>query len=102
MNRSGLLWAVKGYPGHKLVNITVKTNHPRVEFRHLVSQNDETKLVWTPDRVTKEAYDGSIIDSRDAPRTTFEGHSMTTPWDEFHLTYFSGMYLVTVQAAESR
>ena len=92
VDASGMLWTIKGYPGHRLVNILVDMGPtPKVSFWNLVGDHDfETKYVWTPQRVWKEAPDGSIIDSRDAPREAFKGHSVTTPWDHLHLLYFSG------------
>jgi len=34
--------------------------------------------------------DGTLIDSRDDPERSFDGHVFDTPWDDIHVAYFSG------------
>lgn len=54
---------------------------------------------FTPDRVTIEKLDGTLIAERRAPKDSFAGHQMQTPWDPLQRAYFNGeavwTYLVT-------
>jgi hypothetical protein len=51
--------------------------------------------VFTPDRVTIEKLDGTLLAERRAPRDSFAGHQMHTPWDPLHRAYFNGEALWT-------
>ena len=91
VNVSGVLWVGKGYKGHHLLSVVIDTQSAKVTFRNLLGDQDyETLWIWTPQRVWKELPNGSTIDSRDAPREAYKGHSVATPWDDFHLLYFRG------------
>jgi hypothetical protein len=46
--------------------------------------------VLTPDRVAIEKLDGTLVAERRAPRDSFAGHQMNTPWDPLHRAYFNG------------
>ena len=50
---------------------------------------------FTPERVAVVGRDGSLIAERAHPRTAFEGHGTTTPWDPLHRAYFNGYALWT-------
>ena len=90
INLSGLVWVLKGYPGHRLVSGVIEPKKRRVTYWNVLGDGDnETKWIWTPDRVWKER-DGSIIETRHSPREAFKGHVLTTRWDHFHLLYFMG------------
>lgn len=59
----------------------------------------DQRTMFTPDRITIEKFDGTIIAERRAPKDSFAGHQMNTPWDPIHRAYFNGealwTYLVT-------
>ena len=55
----------------------------------------DQRTMFTPDRVAIEKLDGSIVAERDAPRDSFAGHQMNTPWDALHRAYFNGEALWT-------
>ena len=38
---------------------------------------------------------GAVVDSRDNPEAAYAGHTRETPWDKFHVTYFSSEALWT-------
>ena len=46
--------------------------------------------VFTPERVTVEKVDGTLVADRYAPKDSFAGHQMNTQWDPLHLAYFNG------------
>ena len=50
---------------------------------------------FTPNRITIEKLDGTLIAQRNAPRDSFAGHQMSTPWDPLHRAYFNGEALWT-------
>ena len=41
-----------------------------------------------PDRLWIDDEAGRLIQERKEPRESFEGHSLTTPWDKLHELYF--------------
>jgi hypothetical protein len=49
----------------------------------------------TSDRIAIEKLDGTLVAERHAPRDSFAGHQMSTPWDALHLAYFNSEALWT-------
>ena len=50
----------------------------------------DQRTMFTPDRITIEKLDGTTVAERLAPKDSFAGHQMHTPWDPLHLAYFNG------------
>jgi hypothetical protein len=48
------------------------------------------QAVVEPGRVVVQRSDGTVIDARDDPQRSFDGHQFQTPWDDIHLAYFVG------------
>lgn len=55
---------------------------------------DQRKM-FTPYRIAIEKLDGTLVSERRAPRDSFAGHQMSTPWDALHRAYFNGEALWT-------
>ncbi len=55
----------------------------------------DQRSAFTPERVAVEKLDGAVIAERLAPRDSFAGHQMHTPWDPLHRAYFNGEALWT-------
>jgi hypothetical protein len=55
----------------------------------------DQSAVFTPERVAIETLDGRVIAERLAPRDSFAGHQMNTPWDPLQRAYFNGEALWT-------
>lgn len=55
----------------------------------------DQRTIVTPDRVLIEKVDGTLVAERYAPRDSFAGHQMSTPWDALHRAYFNGEALWT-------
>ncbi len=53
------------------------------------------RVVFTPERIAVEKLDNTLVAERYAPRDSFAGHQMSTPWDAIHLAYFSNEALWT-------
>lgn len=55
----------------------------------------DQRTLFTPDRVAIEKLDGTPVAERKAPRDSFAGHQMHTPWDPLQRAYFNGEALWT-------
>ncbi len=55
----------------------------------------DQRTMFTPERVAIGKLDGTLVAARRAPRDSFAGHQMTTPWDALHRAYFNGYALWT-------
>ena len=55
----------------------------------------DQRMVFTPERIAIEKLDGALVAERFAPRDSFAGHQMNTPWDPLHRAYFNGEALWT-------
>jgi hypothetical protein len=53
------------------------------------------RALFTPDRIAVEKLDGEVVAERFAPKDSFAGHQMHTPWDPLHRAYFNGEALWT-------
>jgi hypothetical protein len=50
----------------------------------------DQRTMFTPDRIAIEKLDGAVVAERRAPKDSFAGHQMNTPWDPLHRAYFNG------------
>ena len=90
---TGALWHVKGKPDVlKDVRLEVGTQR-QVLAMDFVGQ--DKRSVFEPRRVAIERRDGTIIDERDEPESSFDGHELRTQWDDLHIAYFTGEALWT-------
>jgi hypothetical protein len=55
----------------------------------------DQRTMFTPDRIAIEKLDGTLVAERRAPRDSFSGHQMNTPWDPLQRAYFNGYALWT-------
>lgn len=58
----------------------------------------DQRTMFTADRIAIEKLDGTVVAERRAPRDSFAGHQMHTPWDPLHRAYFNGEALWTYLA----
>src|SRR5258707_4312186 len=58
----------------------------------------DQRTMFTPDRIAIEKLDGTLVAERRAPRDSFAGHQMHTPWDPLHRAYFNGEAMWTYLA----
>jgi len=90
---TGAIWFVKSKgDALKDVVMTIETTKERVTMDF---PNQNKRFIFEPDRIVIEKTDGTLIDARDAPEKSFEGHQLSTPWDDIHVAYFSGEALWT-------
>jgi hypothetical protein len=50
----------------------------------------DQRTMFTPENVAFEKLDGATVAQRQAPRDSFAGHQMATPWDVLYRAYFNG------------
>ena len=55
----------------------------------------DQRTMFTPERIAIEKLDGTPVAERHAPRDSFAGHQLSTPWDALHRAYFNGEALWT-------
>ena len=90
---TGALWALKSQDGAlKDVRFEVDTTRERLSMD--VADQDK-RSVFESHRVVIQRRDGTLIDARDDPEGSFDGHQLQTPWDDIHLAYFTGEALWT-------
>ena len=89
----GGFFSFKGVPLAGPRYLTVWLHEQRAMFAPIDANGP--RVVFTPQRVTVEQPDGTILAERTSPREAFTGHQMNTPWDPLHLAYFSGEALST-------
>jgi hypothetical protein len=90
---TGAFWSVKG-KGDVLKNVRFEVDTTR-ERLSMDFVGQDKRSVFEPLRVVVQRRDGTVIDARDDPEKSFEGHQFQTPWDDIHLAYFTGEALWT-------
>src|ERR1700754_1302926 len=73
--------------------ITVALHEQRVSMTPYGAADQRS--VFTAERVAVEKTDGSVLAERPAPKDSFAGHQMNTPWDALQRAYFNGEALWT-------
>jgi hypothetical protein len=90
----GGLFALKGLPqDSEPRRMTVWLHEQRASVLPFGAPDQRT--MFTPDRIAIEKLDGVLVAERYAPRDSFAGHQMNTPWDPLHRAYFNGAALWT-------
>lgn len=90
----GGLFALKGLaqdPTPRLMTVWPRPQRASVQPFGAPDQ----RTMFTPDRVAIEKLDGVVVAERYAPRNSFAGHQIATPWDPLHRAYFNGEALWT-------
>jgi hypothetical protein len=90
---AGALWALKNQADAlKHVRLEVDTTQERLTVDYT---GQDKRSVFEPRRVVLQHRDGPLIEARDDPERSFDGHQLQTPWDDIHLAYFIGEALWT-------
>jgi len=90
---TGALWHVKGKVD-ALKDVCIEANTKR-QLLAMDFVGQDKRSVFEPHRVTVQRDDGTLVDTREEPETSFDGHQLETPWDDLHLAYFTGEALWT-------
>ncbi|TQJ18344.1 hypothetical protein FB475_2479 [Kribbella jejuensis] len=92
-NITGAFWQLKGKSdAMKDVHFEVDTTQERLTM-DFAGRN--LRSLFRPDRVVLQQLDGTVVEARDDPERSFDGHRFETPWDDLHLAYFTGEALWT-------
>jgi hypothetical protein len=90
----GGLFRMKGIPQDSTPRrMTVWLHEERSSVFPFGAPDQRTML--TSGSVAIEKPDGAIVAKRPAPRDSFAGHQMNTPWDPLHRAYFNGYAMWT-------
>jgi hypothetical protein len=90
---TGALWHVKGkVDALKDVRFEADTKRQLLTMDYV---GQDKQSVFEPSRVVINRRHGAVVDTRDEPERSFDGHQLETPWDDIHLAYFSGEALWT-------
>ncbi|HWD78883.1 MAG TPA: hypothetical protein VG497_08375, partial [Kribbella sp.] len=92
-NITGAFWQIKGKSdAMKEVRFEVDTTQERLTM-DFAGRN--LRSLFQPDRVVLQQLDGTVVDARDDPERSFDGHQFETPWDDLQLAFFTGEALWT-------
>jgi hypothetical protein len=87
--QGGILWPLKGKAGVlDAVDITIKLHQPWTS--HHPFGAPERRTAVSPGRVAIEEKVGTVVEETLAPRASFAGHQLDTPWSDLQLAYFAG------------
>jgi hypothetical protein len=90
----GMLWGLKGQAGKlERTNVTVGLGEEWASHQPFEPDNRRTR--FSPDRVAIEDTQGKVLEELTAPRASFAGHALETPWTEPQLAYFAGYAMWT-------
>jgi hypothetical protein len=92
--QGGALWPLKQQAG--MLDQTRVTVGLRDEWAsHAPFGPGRLRSRFTPDRVALEDSDGAVREELAAPRQSFVGHTLQTPWTPLQLAYFAGCAMWT-------
>jgi hypothetical protein len=90
---TGAFWSFKNQSDAlKDVRFEVDTTRERLTMDFV---GQDKRSVFEPFRVEVQRSGGELIEARDDPEKSFEGHQFETPWDDLHLAFFAGEALWT-------
>jgi hypothetical protein len=90
---TGTFWSLKSKADAlKDVRFAVDTRKQLLTMDYV---GQDKRTVFEPLRVAKQRCDGTLVEERDDPERSFDGHQFETLWDDMHLAYFSGEALWT-------
>ena len=90
----GALWEIKGKPGIlKDARYEADVHIQRATLGRFTAP--DRRIRFTKDRLVLETDTGTVIETRDNPRSAFVGHTQESTWDELHVAYFSGYAMWT-------
>jgi hypothetical protein len=92
--QGGVLWGAKGQAGVlDDVVVTASLHEERVSHRPFGASDRHS--VFTPERVSIETDDGTVVEALEQPRASFAGYTLETPWSTLQLAYFVGTAMWT-------
>jgi hypothetical protein len=87
--QGGALWAIKGQGG-VLDDVYARVRLHEAKESHHPFGGSEHRSSFTPLQVAVETTRGELVELSDQPRSSFDGHTLQTPWTMLQLAYFVG------------
>ncbi|WP_343732295.1 hypothetical protein [Duganella sp.] len=89
LKQGGVLWPLKGKTGMlDEVDIRIQLHQPWTS--HSPFGGPQRRTAVTPQRAAIETADDTLLEELTAPRVSFAGHQLDTPWSDTQLAYFVG------------
>jgi len=92
--QGGVLWAAKGKAG-VLDDVTVTVDLRQEKVSHWPFGSADRRSRFEPQRVALENAKGEVLEELMQPRSSFQGHTLETPWTDLQLAYFAGCAMWT-------
>jgi hypothetical protein len=90
---TGAFWSFKNQSDAlEQIRFEVDTTRQRLTLDFI---GQDKRFVFEPSRVEVQRSGGELIEARNDPEKSFDGHQFETPWDDLHLAYFTGESLWT-------
>ncbi|MCL2394361.1 MAG: hypothetical protein FWC87_06690 [Acidimicrobiaceae bacterium] len=90
---TGAFWSLKNQTDAlRRIRFEVETTRQHLTMDFV---DQDRRTVFDPSRVELQRRGGQLIEGRDDPERSFDGHQFQTPWDDLHLAYFTGEALWT-------
>jgi hypothetical protein len=89
LSQGGIIWPLKG-KANMLDEVDIKIALHEPWTSHSPFGSPARRTAVTPERAAIETADGALVDELLAPRASFAGHQLDTPWTDLQLAYFVG------------
>jgi hypothetical protein len=84
----GITWGMKGHDGAlNNAHYTAYLHEQKGSWSGIFEP--DTRSEFTPQRVALLSGEGALIEELQAPRESFKGHNIETPWTKLQTVYFS-------------
>src|SRR5260221_4817088 len=90
----GVLWGAKGKAG-VLDDVTITVDLRNEKASHYPFGSPDRRSRFEPQRVGLENANGEVLEELLQPRSSFQGHTLETPWSDLQLAYFAGCAMWT-------
>jgi hypothetical protein len=92
--QGGVFWAVKGKAG-VIDDVAVTVDLRNEKVSHWPFGSPDRRSRFEPQRVAFENATSKVLEELLQPRSSFQGHTMETPWSDLQLAYFAGCAMWT-------
>ena len=90
----GILWGAKGKAG-VLDDVTITVDLHNEKVSHWPFGSPDRRSRFEPQRVALENTNGEVVEELLQPRSSFQRHTLETPWSDLQLAYFAGCAMWT-------
>jgi len=94
LSQGGALWDMKAN-GAQIADVGVTVATDRQWASHAPFGATGLRSSFSQDRVAIESEDGRVVQELLAPRASFAGHQLSTPWTDLQLAFFVGCAMWT-------